>query len=261
MPFIVITAGEELPEFAVLTAVLGAALKTDRDTAAGAARRSWGLLGRNLDEAAAAELEARCADFDIKTLRLPWPQPPLPAAEKLKAASFSAGAAVFSLAGGAVVQVAPGDITVIAAAPLREETTRLVKTTEGPSSGEKALRMGIMAVTGLPIGMGKSKEVKKEVKSSETSFCLDLLLDRQGRRLRANPADFDFSCLKEKKTYSSQVNLRLLCAEAAAFAPAAARNAGLLAMLQARPLAALPYDSLEDLETEELRLLLAVRGA
>ena len=253
----VITAGEKLPEFSVLAQVLSTALNLDRDTAAGAARRCWGLLGRDLEEAAAAGLEARCAEFGVATLRFPCPQPPLPEAEKVKAVSFAGGSAVFSLSGAAAVQAAPGDITVLAAAPVKQETLRSVKTTEGPSSREKAVRLGIMAATGLPIGMGKSKEVKKEVKSSETSFCLDLLLDQQGRRLRANPAEFDFSCLKEKKTYSSQVNFRLLAAELAAFAPGAFKNAGLLTMLAGKPLTPLPYDSLADLEKETLRLMLA----
>lgn len=261
MSFLLITAGEKLPEFTVLERVLGAALKTDRDTAAAAARRCWGLLGRDLDEAAAAELAARCAEFGVATLRLPWPPPPLPPAETVKAVSFEGGSAVFSLAGGASAQAAPRDITVLAAAPVKQETSRLVKATEGPSAGEKAVRMGIMAVTGMPIGLGKSREVKKELKSSETSFCLDLLLGPAGRRLRVVPENFDFSCLKADKTYSSQVNLRLLSGLAAAFAPAAFKNAGLMAMLAARPLTSLPYDSLDDLEAEELRLLLAVRGA
>lgn len=257
----VITAGEKLPEFSVLAAVLGSALKLDRDTAAAAARHCWGLLGKDLTEADAAGLEAHCADSGVKTLRLACPQPPLPAAEKVKAVSFAGGSAVFSLSGATAVQAAPGDITVLAAAPVKQETLRSVKATEGPSSQEKAVRLGIMAVTGLPIGMGKSKEVNREVRGSEMSFFLDLLLDRQGRRLRVAPEDFNFSCLKANKTYSSQVNLRLFCAEAAAFAPGAARNTGLLAMLASRPLSALPYDSLEDLEREELRLLLATRGA
>lgn len=261
MSFMLITSEEKLPEFAVLAQVLGAALKLDRNTAAAAARHCWGLLGQDLDEAAAAALEAGCADFGVKTLRLPFPQPPLPPAEKIRKASFQEGAAVFACAGGEAVRAAPGEIAVLAAAPVREETSRSVKTTEGPSSQEKAIRLGIMAVTGLPIGMGSNKEVNKEVKGSELAFRLDLLLGGAGRRLRVTPEDFDFSCLGEKKTYSSQMNFRLLCAAAAAYAPAAAKNSGLLAILGGKPLSSLFYDSIQDLEKEELRLALAVRGA
>jgi hypothetical protein len=117
-----------------------------------------------------------------------------------------------------------------------------------------------MAVTGLPIGMGKSKEVSKEVRGTELSFYMDLLT-AGGARLRLTSNDLDFSGLKEKKTYSSQVNFRVLCGELAAFAPGAWKNAGLYAMLEGRPLAQLPYEALDDLEKETLRLALARRGA
>lgn len=260
MPFIVITAGERIPEFSLLTQVLGAEFRLDRDTAAATARHCWGILGRDLDETAAASLAARCADLGIETLRLPSPPPPLPTAESVKKASFENGSVTFTGSGGLALTAQPGDIAVLAAAPIKEETLRTVKTKEGPSGQEKAVRMGIMAVTGLPIGLGKTREVNKEVKSSELAFYLDLVLASGQRRLRLTSGDFDFSCLKEKKTYSSQLNFRLLAAELAAFAPAAFKSAALLAMLEAKPLTLLPYDSLADLETETLRLLLAKRG-
>jgi hypothetical protein len=114
-----------------------------------------------------------------------------------------------------------------------------------------------MAVTGLPIGLGKTKEVTKEVAGSELSFYMDLVLRGSSARLRLASGNFDFSGLKEKKTYSSQVNFRVLCAELAAFAPGAWKNSGLLEMLAGRPLSTLPYDSLDDLEKETLRLTLA----
>ncbi len=256
----VITAGEKLPEFPVLARILGTASKLDPTTAAAAARHCWGVLGRDLDEAAAGALAGPCADFGVKTLALPFPPPPLPAAERIKRAVFQDGAAVFTGTGGLAVTATPGGVLALAAAPIKEETLRTVKTTEGPSAKEKAVRMGIMAVTGLPIGMGKTKEVTKEVRSSELSFYLDIVLEEGPRRLRLSSDNFDFSCLKEKKTYSSQVNFRLLCAELAAFAPSAFRNAGLLAMLEGKPLTPLPYDSLADLEKETLRLVLAKRG-
>jgi len=259
MAFWVITADEKLPEFTALTQVLGTAFKLDYNTAAATARHSWGVLGRNLDETAAENLASRCSEAGLRTLKFPGPPPPLPAAERIKKAVFENGAALFTGGANLSLTAAPGDITVIAAAPIKEETSRMVKTTEGPSGQEKAIRMGVMAVTGLPIGLGKSREVNKEVKSSESSFYLDIVL-AAGRRLRLNSGDFDFSCLKEKKTYSSQMNFRVFCAELAAFAPQAFKNAGLRAILEARPLTPLPYDSLADLETETLRLVLAKRG-
>ena len=250
-----ITAGEKLPEQAVLAQVLGKAFGLDRDTAAANARHCWGVLGGDVDEAAAAELERLCAEFGVETLRFASP-PPLPAPEQIKKCAFENGLFSFFTA-GAACQAAPAGISVIAAAPIKEEFFKTVKGSEGPSSQEKAVRLGIMAVTGLPIGMGKSKEVKKEVKSFDLSFYMDLVLDGGARRLRLASASLDFSCLKEKKTYSSQVNFRLLAAELAAFAPGAFKNAGLLTMLAGKPLTPLPYDSLADLEKETLRLMLA----
>lgn len=260
MSFMVIAAGEKAPEFAVLAKAFGAAFKLDPASAAFAARHSWGVLGENLDEAAAGELAKCCAGFGIGTKTLPWPQPPLPEAEIIKKAVFENGSASFTGGAWLALTAAPGDIEVIAAAPIKEETLRIVKTKEGPSDKEKAVRFGIMAVTGIPIGLGKDKEIKKEVKSSELSFYLDLLLAPGPRRLRLTSENFDFSCLKEKKTYASQLNFRLFCGELAAFAPAAFKNAGLRAILEGKPLTLLNYDSLADLEKETLRLRLAARG-
>lgn len=258
MSLCVITAGEKLPELPLLAQVLAAALKTDPTSAAIKARHCWGLLGAGLDEAGAAGLSALCAGLGIKTLTLPDPGPAkLPVPQPVKKVVFENGRALFTGAGAQLAAVMPEDISLLAAAPIKEDFVKMVKSSEGPSTQEQAVRIGIMVATGLPIGMGKTKETKKEVKTSELSFYLDILLKGGPGRLRLNSAAFDFSGLKEKKTYSSQVNFRLLCAELSAFAPAAFRNACVLAMKEGRPLTLLPYDSLADLETEELRLTLA----
>jgi hypothetical protein len=253
MVYWLITAEEKPPDLPLLARAMGAA---DPASAALAARHCWGVLGSGLEEAEAAALESRCAGLGLRTLRL-LPPAPLPAPRPVKKVVFSDGAAVFAAEAGAKIAVRPEGLAVIAAAPIKESFFRTIKTTEGPSTQEKAVRLGIMAVTGLPIGLGKTKEVTKEVRSTELSFYMDLVLKGGAERLRVSSGDFDFSGLKEKKTYSSQVNFRVLCAELAAFAPGAWKNAGLRAMLEGRPLAALPYDSLDDLEKETLRLTLA----
>jgi hypothetical protein len=257
MPYCVITADEKLPGLPVLAQVLGTAAGLDRDTAAAVARHCWGILGSGLDEAAAADLIRRCDDFGVKTLRFPEAAAALPAPQPVKKVIFENSAAIFTAEGGRTITTRAEDLAVLAAAPIKEDFLKTVKTTEGPSGQEKAIRFGIMAVTGLPIGLGKTKEVKKEVKSFELSFYLDLVLKDGTARLRLTSDNFDFSGLKEKKTYSSQVNFRLLTAELAEFAPAAFKNAGLRAILEGSPLTLLPYDSLSDLEKETLRLALA----
>ncbi|OIO04193.1 MAG: hypothetical protein COX65_01690 [Elusimicrobia bacterium CG_4_10_14_0_2_um_filter_56_8] len=260
MSFMVITAGEKAPEFSILAKILGEFLKLDPASAAAAARHCWGVLGSDLEEAAAGQLAGLCADFGIPATRLPSPQPGLPPEERITKAFFENGTASFTGSGGLNVTAGPGDIIVLAAAPIKEGTLRTVKTTEGPSGQEKAVRLGIMAVTGLPIGFGKNREVKKEVKSSEMSFYLDIIFSAGPRRLRLSSDNFNFSCLKKKITYSSQLNFRLLAAELASFTPSAFKNAGLRAILEAKQLTLLPYDSLADLEKETLRLMLAAKG-
>lgn len=257
MSWLVITAEEKLPPFPVLTHALASARKLDPDTAAKEARHCWGVLGTDLDDAAAAALGSACADFGVRLIKLPAAGlPALPPPFPVKKVVFGNGAAVFTAAGGEL-SFAPHSLAVLAAAPIKQVFSRTIKTTEGPSSQEKVVRLGIMAATGLPIGLGSSKETKKEVKNTEMSFYLDIIPAGGRSRLRLISDDLDFSGLKEKKTYSSQVNFTVLCRELAAFAPKAWKNAGLSSLLAGSPLAALPYDSLTDLETETLRLALA----
>jgi hypothetical protein len=253
MKFCVITAGEILPDFAALSAAIAAAFTLDRDTAAIRTRHGWGILDTDLEETAANALVGKCAGFGVKTLKLPAEAlKALPGVLPLKQIGLEPGR--FTWTGGAARTGSDWtDVLALSAAPIKVATTHLVKTTEGPSIQERAIRLGIMAV-GLPVGFGKTREVNKEITGSDLVFYLDILLKTDKLRLRLDPANFDFSCLKEKKTYSSQTNFRVLCAELSAHAPGALRNTGLRAILEGKPLSALPYDSLEDLEKETRRL-------
>jgi len=261
--FSVIATDERLPGFVLLTSIIAESRGLHHDDAGRIARHAWGFLGEDLDETGADAVLERCATYGVKAAKVPAAAiPVLKLPTLIKKAVFADGN--FNYTDGNLLAGSEGcgDILLLAAAPVKEEKTRTVKTTEGPSGGERAVRLGIMAVTGLPIGLGKSKEVKKEIKSSEVSFCMDIIFRTEGLRLRLNSDNFDFSCLKEKRTYSSQTNFRLMCAELAACAPHALKNAGLLAILESKPLTVLPYDSAEDLEKETLRLaaLAALRG-
>ena len=253
--FSVLATDERPPDFALTAKILSEFSRLNANDAGRAARHGWGFMGENLGPADAARLAEKCGAYGVKTVTLPSA-----AIARCKAPvlvkKIDMGTGAFSYTGGAGLSANAdfSDILVLSAAPLKEETTKTVKSVEGPSSGEKALRLGIMVATGLPIGMGKSKEVKKEVKTSETAFLLDIILKQAATRLRLNPAAFDFSCLKEKKTYSSQVNFRLMCAELAALAPKALKNTGLWAIIEHKPLSATAYDGMEDFEKETLRL-------
>ena len=259
--FSVLAADERLPDFSTLSRIIAESRGMNLDDAGRAARHAWGFIGEGVDEAGAAAVLERCALYGVNAATIPAAMIPiLPAPIPIKKAVFTVGSFDYTGGGAFAGHGSPEEILVLAAAPFKEEKTKTVKTTEGPSGQEKAIRLGIMAVTGLPIGLGKSRGVKKEVKSSEISFCMDIILRTGKIRLRLNSDNFDFSCLMEKKTYSSQTNFRLICSELAAFSPHALKNAGLLAILEGKPLTLLPYDTADDFEKETLRLAaLAVR--
>ena len=110
----------------------------------------------------AKALAEKCAAHGVKTITLPAVQaarcPPPVLIKKM-----DPGTGRFAYAGGAGLAANAdfSDILVLSAAPIKEETSKVMKTTEGPSAQEKALRLGIMAVTGLPIGLGKNKRSQK----------------------------------------------------------------------------------------------------
>ncbi len=255
MGFCVIAAGERMPGFAAMAAALAAAFGLDHPAAAVQARHCWGVFARDLEAAAADAVVGHCAACGIKTIKLPAAAlARLPAAHRIKKIGFEKEHLAWMDAAGNAGTVRAREIAALSAAPVKEETMHLVKTKEGPSGAEKAVRMGIMSVTGLPIGLGKTKETIKEVRGNELAFYLDIISGSDEPRLRLSPVDLDFSCLKEKKTYSSEMNFRLLALELAAFVPAALNSAALWAMRENTPLNALPYDTMEDFETETRRL-------
>ena len=253
--FSVIAADERLPNFILLSQIISESRGMNRNDAGRVARHAWGFLGEGLSGAGADEILERCSVYGVNAVRaaaadLPVLKPPL----YIKKAVFEGGLFNYTDSNAGTGAAEKDNILILSAAPVKGETIKTVKTTEGASGQERAIRFGIMAVTGLPIGLGKSREVKKEVKTSELFFYLDIILKPENLRLRLSSDDFDFSCLKEKKTYSSQINFRLMCAELAAFAPLALKNEGLAAIIEGKPLTMLPYDTLDDLEKEILRL-------
>ena len=257
--FIIFAADERLPDFSLVTEVIAKFLNLNRDDAAQMARHSWGFMGEKLSAEKAQELLQKCEIYGVGAIKVPTAAlPDLETPLQVKKITFDGDNLVYTEANGQSDTLPKDSVLVLSAAPIKTETSKTVTTTEGPSAQEKAVRIGIMAVTGLPIGMGKNKEVKKEVKSSELSFYMDLVL-KNGGRLRFCSDNFDFACLAAEKTYSSQINFRLMGARLAAFVPKALKNAGLWAILESKPLSLLPYDSMHDFEIESLRLLALAR--
>jgi hypothetical protein len=152
-----------------------------------------------------------------------------------------------------------GRLSLIAAAGITQTSSKLVKTEEGPGPGEKAARIGLTLVTGIPLGGGSKKEVIKKVESTDLLFFVDLLLEGPSERMRVDAARFDFSCLGAAMGFGALENLRRLLAALAALRPQARLNRGARILLENKPVREMGYESLADLEREQRwRLTLGV---
>jgi len=138
---------------------------------------------------------------------------------------------------------------VLAAVGLKIDTSHKVKVQQGPSPAEKAVNMGVMMMTGLPLGIGKGKKeaVKNEV-SSELFFYLDLLVRGPEAHYRVDAQHLDYAFLRDEKTFNVAGNFRVLSGKIAERSPAALKNKGLRAILGGGNLTTLGYDSMEDFE-------------
>jgi hypothetical protein len=151
------------------------------------------------------------------------------------------------------------DVLLLSTGVLNEQTTSTHVEMKGPSVGERAARIGLMAV-GLPVGFGKKKKVVVERKETNLYFYLDIFLSNPTSRVRIDPGTFNFDCLKEQKTYSSTTNFRLLLLELCRRASLALKNQGTDFLAEGKPLNLLHYDSPSDLEKES-QCILSLRGS
>lgn len=208
-----------------------------------AARRCWGLSVESEEKPAADKLAGLLQSRGVGALAVPSSLlEELPAVEPIR-----------SLAS------APSKSTVlIAAAGFKKTTTREVKTTEGPSPTQRALKIGL-AIAGVPTFGGGSREVVKRVEESDLVFYADVVLSDPPLRLRVDAQDFDYSCLGARKGYDALGNFRTLLMVVGDAAPAAVKNKGCRYLLDGKPVRETGYEGLADLEREE-RWLLTLRA-
>lgn len=219
--------------------------------------KNYGFLGENLSIEKAQETVKACERIGIKTAITSCDSlAQLKAALNVKKVFFSDSSILYENQ-GKQLESNLKNLKIMAYAPLSSETVKIVKERQGPDIGEKAMRLGIMMATGLPIGLGgKSKEISREVRQSETNLYIDLIFDNE-IRLRINSENFDFSCLDEQKTYSSHINFKNLCIKLAQYSPLAWKNSALYDLLSGAMSPTLKYETISDLEKEEKRLLMA----
>ncbi len=146
-------------------------------------------------------------------------------------------------------------LTLLAATAFKRTTTKTIKTMEGPSTAQKAVKIGLL-IAGIPTGFGGGqREVVKQVAESDLFYYADLVLKDPSEKLRVDAQAFDYSCLGARKTYGASVNFRTLLELLSDAAPSAALNRGCRYLLAGKPVRETGYEGLEDLEREEKWLL------
>jgi hypothetical protein len=204
------------------------------------ARHSWGILAEGEAQPAAEALVAElgrhgAAAFSVPTNLIEEPPAVSTAAE-------------FAAAPG-------GRLVLLAAAAFKRTTSKTVKSMEGPSASERAVRIGLMAA-GLPIGLGGGqREVVKTVEESDLVFYADLILKDPVERLRVDARAFDYSFLGARKDFNTTGNFRILLSVLAEAAPRALLNRGCRYLREGKPVREMGYEGLEDLDREERWLL------
>lgn len=227
------------PKLAALAQAVASVKKSPTQDLMAPMRRARGLLELDVDEAAARALVAALEGAGIPAVALPSSLlEELPPVEVVRSLGQKLEAPA-----------------LLAAAVFRSTTMKVVKEEQGPSAGERAIKMGLSLATGLPLGLmgGAKRVVEKSVESAELAYFLDVYLGRPLRRLRIDYHDFDYSCLGQRKGYDAPGNFRRLLE---LLSPAARQlNAGARCLLDGKPVRELGYDSLVDLDRESRWLL------
>lgn len=222
------------------------------------ARRSWGIIAQGLPKAEGQRLLDHMGALGLGGLVIPENLiEDLPPAQRLD--SLEPGGERLSLAphNAAAASVPWSQVRLAAAAAFKKTTVKTVKVTEGPSSGEKALNVGLM-MSGIPIKVGKNKEVLKTLEETDLVLYLDLCIGSPAARYRVDAQNFDYSFLKAKMAYNVFSNFKTMIidlSERGRFPI----NRGAAVIFEGKPINSMAYESLADLE-RETRWLLTLRA-
>jgi hypothetical protein len=226
------------------------------------ARRMWGFLGENLSPEEAQRLVGLAAEAGLAARAVPADAvPPLPEGVPVHGiCPFPEGMEV-AIGPTKVRRLIPWEpVRLVAAAPLKETTTTVRTVKEGPTPQQRAVGIGIMMVTGLPVGMGKSKEVKKTVHETELRLNMDIFVGGEAKvfRLSVDADKFDYASLGSPPEPGVAANFRRLLTAVAKGATMAVVNLGARSIVEGRSLAGLGYESAGDYE-KEIRWLLTIQ--
>jgi hypothetical protein len=242
--YIVLLSRPESVDVMALARALAAVRKTPLQDQISVAKSAWGIVAEHLPENAARSLcdALNCASIPTTVCEehslVALPEPEL------------------------IRRIEPGwseGLSLIAAVTFTQSSTTGREKATGPSAAQRLLNTGIFLTTGLPIHVGPKKQVVKSEKTqSELAFYLDLYYTTPMRCRRIDGLQFDYSFLKDRRTYQALANFKQLLQDCVAGSPNALQNLGTRTLVRNQPLTGLGYSSLSDLERES-RWLLTLR--
>jgi hypothetical protein len=234
--YAVVLTQPALPPFMEVARALAQARHTPALDQTVPAKRAWGILAEHQPEEVAQTLQQGLIQAGLPCRVIREDQmPSLPEAKPMTRMETPASERITLLGAAAV--------------PHSTETTRKVK--EGPSGAQRIINTTVMMSTGIPLRLGgKARVVEKTTTHTDRLFYLDIVLRNPWERRRIDAAHFDYSCLKERKSYQGFANFRLVIDDFIALAPAAALNHGIRVLQEKKPLLDMEYVSLADFERE-----------
>jgi hypothetical protein len=213
-------------------------------------RKGWGFLERNVAEDEARDLSAALGDAvavidnaGLKSLGEPItmtgftaePEGVVPLWQSLQEPRRL---------------ISWSDVAIIAAGGFAEEVIRRDTGGKERSTGKMLMGLGVLLVTGMPVGLfgGKDKKQVKPVRSTQF-ITFGCMVTMAGEHFAFNLDHFDFAGLGANKQLNTAANFRTLLAEWKRLSPARL-NMGAQFVLANKSLTLSNYQGLHDFETE-----------
>lgn len=252
MTFSVFLASEDQLQLGPLGKAIADFKGVPAPDAAHDAHECWGIVGENMEEAAALRLASCLKQMGLQSIVLPSEKlTPFPATVMLTHAGVSSEGLTGLDESRREQRVGWNSVRVIAAACLKTTTSKTVTEKQGPTIAQKAVSIGIMMATGLPIPIGPKKQtVTRTVSATDTFFMLDVVTTEPAGHYRILADNFNYSLLKERKQMNSMGNFKTVLSDAVTYAPRARRGKGTRILLAGQPVNMMGYDSERDLDRE-----------
>lgn len=246
-------AGDRVPAVAAaLAAVRGVpVIDTTRE-----AKFCWGLLAERRPAGECAALVAALAERQVAARAVRAEAiPDLAGIQTPDKIDMAADGFRCRLHRGSTPLIPWAAVNLVAAAVVTSTTLSVTTQKEGPTATSKLLKTGITLATGIPIPSGRSKNVEVRKEERSVGAYLDIGLTWPAGRFRLNADRLDFSYLGERRGYDSFGNFKLVALDAANHVTENRTNRGVAVLKAGKPVSAMGYETLQDLEREERWLL------